>query len=118
MTTGNLTSWTLAVLICCTGCSEVQREPVKNGISTESLFLEYQVWGDEERAYVTALLQLRQKNNKGKTVKLDPPGFVELDGEVLLADSSRMTGFFYEIQKPLEGFAGKHKITVQDENKD
>jgi hypothetical protein len=118
MTTGNPTLWSLVLLLWCTACNEEAKEPVKTGVSAENLFLEYQVWGDEERGIATALLQLRQKNNNGKTVKLEQPGFVELDGEVLQPDSSRMTGFFYEVQKPLESFGGRHKITIQDENKD
>lgn len=110
--------WILGLALMGVGCKEEEKGPVKKGISSQSLFLEYQVWGDEEREYVTVLLQLRQKNNNGKTVKLNPPGFVELDGEVLQPDSSRMSGYFYEALKPLSEFAGRHKITVADENKE
>lgn len=78
--------------------------------------MEYQVWGDEGRGQVNVLLQLRQKNNRGKTVQLDPPGSVKLDGEVLRPDSSRMTGIFYEAHLPLAEFAGRHKIIVTGEN--
>lgn len=108
-------AWVLSFLLVLAGCNEEGEAPAKKGISMEDLFLEYQVWGDEARGQVNVLLQLRQKNNKGHTVRLNPPGSVELDGEVLPADSSRMTGVFYETQKSLEGFAGKHTITVRDE---
>jgi ATP-dependent protease Clp ATPase subunit len=36
---------------------------------------------------------------------------VELDGEVLKADSAKMTGVYYEVQKPVKTFSGKHTIT-------
>lgn len=104
-----------ALLLLLAGCSEEGTTPAKRGTSARDLFLEYQVWGDEQREHVNVLLQLRQKNNRGQTVRLDPPGLVKLDDEVLQADSSRMTGIFYETQKPLEAFAGPHKITVVDE---
>jgi hypothetical protein len=106
--------WTLAFVLAFAGCTEEGKEPAKKGIAAQDLFLEYQVWGDEARGQVNVLLQLRQKNGKGKTVRLDAPGFVKLDDEVLQADSSRMTGVFYETQKPLEAFAGHHRITVGD----
>jgi hypothetical protein len=102
-------------MLLCLGCREEGKEPAKRGISAQNLFLEYQVWGDEERGMATVLLQLRQKNNNGKTVWLDSPGQVELDGEELLPDSSGMTGFFYETQRSLPEFAGRHTIIVTDE---
>jgi hypothetical protein len=118
MTIRNLTLWMLGLVLYGAGCKEEDKGTVKKAFSTQSLFLEYQVWGDEEREYVTVLLQLRQKNNNGKTLKLEPPGFVELDGEVLQPDSSRLSGYFYEALKPLPDFAGRHKITVANENKE
>lgn len=118
MTFRNLTLWILGLALWGSGCKEEEKAPAKKGLSGQSLFLEYQIWGDEEREYVTVLLQLRHKNNSGKTLKLNPPGFVALDGEALQPDSSRMSGYFYEALKPLPGFAGHHKITVVDENKE
>jgi hypothetical protein len=118
MTFRNLTLWILSLALWGVGCKEEEKGPVKKGISSQSLFLEYQIWGEEEREYVTVLLQLRQKNSNGKTIKLNPPGSVELDGVVLQPDSSRMSGYFYEVLRPLTEFAGHHKITVADENKE
>lgn len=112
------TSLALSLVLLFAGCNTGEEAPAKRGISTENLFLEYQVWGDEERGLVNILLQLRQRNGKGKTLRLDPPGFVGLDGEALQPDSSRMTGIFYESQKPLEAFAGPHTITISDGSKE
>lgn len=112
------TSLALSLVLLLAGCNTGEEAPAKRGISAENLFLEYQVWGDEERGHVNVLLQLRQRNSKGKTLRMDPPGFIKLDDEALQPDSSRMTGIFYESQKPLETFAGRHTITIGDGNKE
>lgn len=104
--------WALALGLLFAGCNEEEAAPAKKGISARDLYLEYQVWGDEARGYVNVLVQVRRRNNRGQTIRMDPPGFVKLDDEVLQPDSSRMTGVFYETQKPLEAFAGRHTLTV------
>jgi hypothetical protein len=48
---------------------------------------------------------------------LKDPARVELDGEIIPVDSARLTGAYYEIQKPAESFVGKHTITFTDFNK-
>lgn len=116
MGSSRLTGLILGIVLFCSGCNEEGTAPAKNAVRATNLYLEYQVWGDEERGEVTVLLQLRQKSNRGGTVKLGAPGFVALDGEVLSADSSRMGGVFYEARRPLEDFAGSHKLTVTDES--
>ena len=118
MTTWKLSLCSLLIPLFFLACKGEEKKAAKTGISAQNLFLEYQVWGDEEREFVTVLLQLRNKSRNGKTVELAAPGFVELDGEVLQPDSSRLSGVFYETQRPLAEFAGKHKITIRDENKD
>lgn len=104
--------WTLALGLLFAGCNEEGAAPAKNGISARDLYLEYQVWGDEARGQVNVLVQVRRRNNKGPTLRIDPPGFVKLDDEVLHPDSSRMTGIFYETQRPLEAFGGRHTLSV------
>lgn len=104
--------WALALGLLFAGCNEEGAAPAKNGISARDLYLEYQVWGDEARGQVNVLVQVRRRNNKGQTLRINPPGFVKLDDEVLQPDSSRMTGIFYETQKPLEAFGGRHTLTV------
>lgn len=111
-----MTGLILGIVLFCSGCTEEGKAPAKNAVRATNLYLEYQVWGDEERGEVTVLLQLRQKSNRGGTVKLAAPGSVALDGEALPADSSRRGGVFYEARRSVEDFAGPHKIIVTDES--
>ncbi|MES1215092.1 MAG: hypothetical protein ABUT20_06225, partial [Bacteroidota bacterium] len=59
----------------------------------------------------------RFAGENGTTLVLNSPSKAELDGELIKADSSKMTGAFYEIMKPVKEFSGKHTITFTDINK-
>jgi hypothetical protein len=80
-------------------------------VNPESIYFDYKIWGDEGNDNLTIKLQYRFAGENGTTLLLDEPGKVELDGEVLKADSSKITGVFYEVQKPVALFSGKHTIT-------
>lgn len=85
-------------------------------VQPRDIFFDYKIWGEEGKNEVTCLLQFRYRRESGRTVKLDSPSHVEVDGELISADSARLTGSFYEIQKPIHEFIGKHTITVKDVN--
>jgi hypothetical protein len=104
---------TIMVVICFTGCKEEDKKVVQ-GLPLRSIYLDYQVWGEEEKEYVTVLIRLFENSNFKRPVALPAPGFVELDGQVLTADSSEMAGHFYEIQFHIDDFDGMHKITIAD----
>jgi hypothetical protein len=53
----------------------------------------------------------------GTTLLLNEPASVQLDGEMIPADSAKLTGAFYDIQKTAKGFAGKHTILFTALNK-
>src|SRR4030095_13022620 len=76
-------------------------------------YFDYTIVGDEENNEVTIKLQFR---SRGRTWLIPQPGKVELDGEVMMADSSRRNGFWYETNKPLDEFEGQHQIVFT--NKD
>ncbi len=80
----------------------------------QSIFLDYQVTGNAEEDSVTILLHFRDGDIEGRAFRLDKPSGVTLDGEVLAFDSSKMTGYYYEIRKPLAAFTGKHNIVFTD----
>jgi archaellum component FlaF (FlaF/FlaG flagellin family) len=62
-------------------------------------------------------LQYRMGGKNGTTLVLHEPSKVLLDGEQLKVDSAKVTGAYYEVQKPIASFAGKHTISFTDLNK-
>jgi hypothetical protein len=86
-------------------------------VNPETIWFDYQVWGEEGNNDMTVMLQYRFAGENGTTLVLNEPSKVELDGELIKAGSSKMTGAFYEIIKPVNEFTGKHLITFTDINK-
>lgn len=80
-------------------------------VDPESIWFDYQVRGEEGYDKVTVLLQYRFAGENGTTLVVDGPGKVELDGKTIQADSSKMTGAYYEAQQPVASFGGKHTIS-------
>ena len=86
-------------------------------VNPDAIWFDYKVWGEEGNEDMTVMLQYRFAGENGTTLQLENPSKVELDGELIKGDSSKMTGAFYEIRKPVKEFAGKHTIIFTDQNK-
>jgi hypothetical protein len=89
----------------------------RKDIDPDAVFFEYIIRGDEDDSNVTLYLQFRIGGSNGYTLTLKDPAKVELDGEPIQVDSAKLTGAYYEIQKPADYFTGKHTITFTDFNK-
>lgn len=89
----------------------------RRDIDPDTVFFEYIIRGDEDDSNVTLYLQFRIGGPNGYTLTLKDPAKVELDGEPIQVDSAKLTGAYYEIQKPADYFTGKHTITFTDFNK-
>ena len=85
------------------GCTN--RDQVYN---TDSLFFDYTINAEEGSEMVTVKLQFKRNSVTGKAIEVK--GKVEFDGQVIKSDSTELSGFYYEIQKPLNLFTGKHTI--------
>ena len=97
-------------LIIFSSCN-LSKEPASlRDIDTRDIFFDYRVTGQEGYDKLTVFIQFRYGDFDGETILLEKPARVELDGEVFPADSSVRTGYYYELYKPIETFAGKHKI--------
>jgi hypothetical protein len=83
-------------------------------VNPEAVFFDYEVWAEEGKEDVTVNLQYRMGGKKGTTLVLGEPSKVILDGEQLKVDSAKVTGAYYEVQKPLSTFTGKHTISFTD----
>jgi hypothetical protein len=93
-----------------TACSDSNDKKSTSDVNAESIFFDYQVRGEEGNEAVTVLLQYRYGGENGSTLTLEEPASVQVDGETIKGDSSKITGAYYEIQKPVANFAGKHSI--------
>jgi hypothetical protein len=86
-------------------------------VNPDAIFFDYEIWSEEGKEDLTVNLQYRMGGKNGTTLVLDEPSKVTLDGEQLKVDSAKVTGAYYEIQKPFISFAGKHTISFTDLNK-
>jgi len=89
----------------------------RKNIDPDAVFFEYIIRGDEDDSNVTVYIQFRIGGPNGYTLTLKDPAKVELDGETISMDSAKLTGAYYELQKPADLFPGKHTITFTDFNK-
>ena len=85
-------------------------------VSPDAIFFDYEIWSEEGKEDVTINLQYRMGGKNGTTLVLDEPSKVKFDGEQLSVDSAKVTGAYYELQKPFVSFTGKHTIGFIDLN--
>lgn len=78
------------------------------------LYLDYKISAEEAAEYAVALLYFRRGGPNADAIALEENSQVIFDGEALVADSARLAGVYYEVQRPLVDFLGTHKITYTD----
>lgn len=86
-------------------------------VNPEAVYFDYKIWGEEGKEDVTVLLQYRFGGKNGTTLVLNDPATVSIDGKQIPADSSKLTGAFYEMMFPINNFSGKHTILFTDLNR-
>lgn len=107
---------TLAIVFCLAACTNNNEVGSSRDVDQDEIFFDYQVSGWEENDYVTVLLQYRYGGPRGETLLLESPSGVTLDGQAFTADSTKMTGAYYELQFPFQEFTGEHTIEFTDLN--
>jgi hypothetical protein len=105
----------VSVAVNVAACTNAERE--QKEVTPGAVFFDYRIWGEEDKGDVTCLLQFRMGGPNGATLLLEDPAKVELDGEIVKADSARLAGAFYETIKPVNEFKGKHSIVFTDVDK-
>jgi hypothetical protein len=85
-------------------------------VNPDAIYFDYKIRSEEKDSVATVYLQYRMGGPNGTTLVLTNPAKVELDGEIIPVDSSRFGGAFYEVQKPVDSFAGPHEIVFTDIN--
>jgi hypothetical protein len=95
----------------CNSCNNSKED----ALNPEAVYFDYKITGEEGNDKLTVMLQYRVGGEEeGDAVSM---GKVTLDGEDLPADSTKMSGVFYELHKPIAGFKGKHSILLTGINK-
>ncbi len=93
------------------GCNN--KKDKNYAMNPDVLWFDYQVTGKEGNDNLTIMLQYKYGGEDGDAIAA---GNVLLDGEILPADSTKMTGVFYELHKPIASFTGNHHILFTDFN--
>jgi len=106
----------LCATVALVGCTSNEIGYSKE-VSPDAVYFDYNIWGDEESGNVTAKFQYRFGGPNGTTLVLEDPAKVEFDGELLPVDSSRMNGAWYEVNRPVKNFNGRHLVLYTDGNK-
>lgn len=83
-------------------------------LPASDLYLDYKVSAEETAEYAVALLYFRDGGPDAKAIELKDGSQVSFDGEPLVADSAKLAGIYYEVQRPLASFAGPHKIVYKN----
>lgn len=85
-------------------------------VNPEHIYFDYKIMGEEDKEFITVLLQYRFAGSQGVPLFIQKPGKVQFDETIIAADSARMTGSFYEIQIPVQDFTGNHNISFTNVN--
>ncbi|MFL5741364.1 MAG: hypothetical protein ACJ75B_14165 [Flavisolibacter sp.] len=100
--------WMFIFLLGCTHMRK-KKPPTENGN-----FLEYSVSGTEDDENVHCRFRFLKGGPEGNAAPLPPNARLTLDGMALQADSAGLSGVFYEADRPLDSFRGKHAIVFTD----
>lgn len=87
-------------------------------VNDDDIFFDYKISGEEGYDNLTILLKFKSGDKTGDAISANEIEEVKLDDEILIPDSSKMNGTFYELQKPIASFSGKHFIKVNTGKKE
>lgn len=103
-----LTSLVLSMIIL-SACNSNEIGESKD-VNQERIYFDYYISHNADDGTVNITCQFRFAGMAGTTLVLNDSSKVEFDGEKLKVDSN-IVGAFYSINKPLNGFNGKHMIS-------
>lgn len=101
-----------SIIVSLVSCGSADKENIDNA-DPGNIYFDYKVTAAEGDDNLTVMLQYTDGEG-GDALAVDDPGQVMLDGEQIAADSTKMSGFFYELHKSITAFAGKHSIVFTD----
>ncbi|MBK6992310.1 MAG: hypothetical protein IPH34_10980 [Chitinophagaceae bacterium] len=100
----------ITLLISGVSCGSKDKK-VDTTLEIDNIYFDYKISAEEGYDNLTVLLKYRDDDKNGDAFAPEVLKNIKLDEEMLVPDSSKMGGVFYEIQKPINTFTGKHYIT-------
>ena len=82
--------------------------------SRDNVYYDYQIWGEEDSPEATIKLQYKTEDEEGQGMALEAPANVYLDKTPFHLDSSKFSGSYYELTKPISELEGEHAIVFVD----
>jgi hypothetical protein len=89
------------------GCRNKERPHKETNFN--QLYFDYSVSAEEGDENVTCVFQYKYGGEEGRPVNIEPAK-VSMDGQPIETDSAKLSGFFYEVQRPIDSFTGKHLV--------
>ena len=105
----------ILILISFISCLDVPKKK-NNHVDPNAVYFDYRISAAETEKNAVIYLQFRSGDKDGNSLRLDSPSKVILDLETIDVDSAGLTGSYYEIQKPINSFSGKHEIVFVDKH--
>ena len=99
----------ITLLISGVSCGTKDKK-VDTTLEIDNIYFDYKISAEEGDDNLTVLLKYRNDDKNGDAFAPQVLKSIKLDEEILVPDSSKMGGVFYEIQKPISTFSGKHNI--------
>jgi len=100
----------ITLLISGVSCGSKDKK-VDTTLEIDNIYFDYKISAEEGYDNLTVLLKYRNDDKNGDAFAPEVLKNIKLDEEILVPDCSKMGGVFYEIQKPINTFSGKHYIT-------
>lgn len=100
----------ITLLISGVSCGTKDKK-VDTTLEIDNIYFDYKISAEEGYDNLTVLLKYRNDDKNGDAFAPEVLKNIKLDEEILVPDCSKMGGVFYEIQKPINTFSGKHYIT-------
>jgi len=102
-------------LIAISACTSNEIGESKD-VAQDKIYQQYSIKFTEGNDKVMVHGQFRFAGSNGTTLVLSKPSQLSFDNEVIKVDSSGPSGAYYELNKPVNGFYGKHHFIFSDIN--
>ena len=98
------------------GCTSSEIGQSKD-VAQETIYQQYDISYNEGEEKATICARFRFAGDKGTTLVVSKPGYVQFDGVDLAVDSSEYEGAFYKKNITCNNFFGDHQFSYADINK-